>query len=78
MAAKDSGMFSFGSMTLLVGGLALFGLLFWGWMTGQPLPLLPALLVAAVNIVGAVRLVQENKAKQAAAAEAAAKKRQAK
>lgn len=78
MAGDVRGIFSFGSMTLLVGGLALFGLLAWGWMTGQPLPLLPALLVAAVNIVGAVRLLQETKVKKAAAAESAAKKCRAK
>jgi hypothetical protein len=74
--------FSFGSMTLLVGGLALFSLLLWGWMSGQPLPLWPALLVAAVNVYGAVRLVQETRtrraAMQAAATEAAQKKRKSK
>ncbi|WP_418317123.1 hypothetical protein [Piscinibacter sakaiensis] len=65
------GVLSFGSMTLVVGGLALVGLLYWGWKTGQELPLWPALLVAAVNVFGAVRLVIETKAKRAAAAEAA-------
>jgi hypothetical protein len=69
-----TGVLSFGSMTLLVGGLALAGLLLWGWMTGQELPLWPALLVAAVNVFGAVKLVTESRANQAmrqAAAEAA-------
>jgi membrane protein YqaA with SNARE-associated domain len=60
------GVLSFGSMTLLVGGLALVGLLLWGWKTGQELPLWPALLVAAVNVFGAFRLVMETRARQAA------------
>lgn len=72
MAEKYSGMLSFGSMTLAVGGLALFGLLAWGWMTGQQLPLWPALLVAGVNVVGALKLMQETKAKRAAQQAAAA------
>ena len=66
MADIIKGMLSFGSMTLLVGGLALAGLLFWGWKTGQELPLWPALLVAAVNVFGAIKLVMETKARQAA------------
>jgi hypothetical protein len=78
VADLDKGVLSFASMTLIVGGLALAGLLFWGWWTGQSLPLWPALLVAGVNLLGAVKLVQETKAKQAAGQAAAAEaKRQA-
>ncbi len=66
MVDINKGVLSFGSMTLIVGGLALAGLLFWGWKTEQELPLWPALLVAAVNVFGAVKLVMETKAKQAA------------
>jgi len=66
------GVLSFGSMTLIVGGLALAGLLVWGWMSGQALPVWPALLVAAVNVVGAVKLVMETRARQAARRDAAA------
>lgn len=66
MVDINKGMLSFGSMTLLVGGLALAGLLFWGWKTGQELPLWPALLVAAVNVFGALKLVMETRARQAA------------
>ena len=66
MADINKGVLSFGSMTLLVGALALAGLLFWGWTTGQELPLWPALLVAAVNVFGAFRLVMETRARQAA------------
>lgn len=84
MADDYKGMLSFGSMTLVVGGLALFGLLAWGWLSGQALPLWPALLVVAVNLVGAVKLLQETKAKAQAkrmaeqAAAAAQNKRKAK
>ena len=77
MADIIKGMLSFGSMTLLVGGLALAGLLFWGWTTGQELPLWPALLVAAVNVFGAVKLVLETRARQAARQAAAAEVAQA-
>lgn len=72
MVDIKKGALSFGSMTLLVGGLALAGLLFWGWKTGQELPLWPALLVAAVNVLGAVKLVLEKRARQAARQAAAA------
>lgn len=66
MVDINKGVLSFGSMTLLVGGLALAGLLLWGWKTGQELPLWPALLVAAVNVFGAFKLLMETKARQAA------------
>jgi len=66
MVDINKGVLSFGSMTLLIGGLALAGLLFWGWKTGQELPLWPALLVAAVNVFGALKLVIETRARQAA------------
>jgi len=66
MVDINKGVLSFGSMTLLVGGLALAGLLLWGWKTGQELPLWPALLVAAVNVFGAFKLVMETRAKKAA------------
>lgn len=68
----DKGIFSFGSMTLIVGALGLALLLFWGWKTGQDLPLWPALLVAGVNIFGALKLLHETRARQAAARERAA------
>lgn len=65
MIEKYKGMLSFGSMTLLVGGLALAILLFYGWLSGHELPLWPALLVALVNVVGAVKLAQETRNKRA-------------
>jgi hypothetical protein len=58
-----SGFFSFTSLSQLVGGLALVGLLLYGWTTGQQLPLWPSLLVVGVNVVLAVRLVLEIKAR---------------
>lgn len=52
-----AGVLSFGSMTLLVGGVSLAGLLFWGWA----LPLWPALLVAGVNVFGPIKLAVETR-----------------
>lgn len=57
--------FSFTSLSQLVGGLALVGLLLYGWVTGQQLPLWPSLLVVGVNLVLAVRLVLEIKGRRA-------------
>ena len=51
-------------MTLVIGGLALAGLLLYGWRTGQDLPLLPAVAVILVNIVGAGKLVYDTKRKK--------------
>ena len=59
-----SGFFSFTSLSQVVGALALVGLLLYGWVTGQELPLWPALLVVAVNVVLAVRLVLEARARR--------------
>jgi hypothetical protein len=61
---KHKAMFTFGSMTLLVGGLALASLLVYGWLSGHELPLWPAILVALVNIAGALKLVQETRARR--------------
>jgi hypothetical protein len=60
----NKGFFSFTALSVLIGGLAIIGLLLYGWFTGQSLPLLPALLVVAVNVVLAVKLVLEMKAKR--------------
>lgn len=59
-----SGVFSFVSLSQVVGALALVGLLLYGWITGQSLPLWPAVLVVAVNVVLAVRLVLEVKGRR--------------
>lgn len=60
-----SGLFSFTSLSQVVGALALVGLLLYGWTTGQQLPLWPALLVVAVNVALAVKLVLDIKARRA-------------
>jgi hypothetical protein len=71
MSVPYKELLSFGSMTLLVGALGLALLLLWGWQSGQELPLWPALLVAGVNVFGALKLLQETRARQAAAREQA-------
>lgn len=71
MSVPYKELLSFGSMSLLVGALGLGLLLLWGWQSGQELPLWPALLVAGVNVFGALRLLQETRARQAAARERA-------
>lgn len=66
VVAVKTGVFSFASLSQVVGALALVGLLLYGWITEQQLPLWPALLVVAVNVVLAVKLVLGIKAKRAA------------
>ncbi len=56
---RQKGFINFGSMTLLVGGLALAGLLAYGLTTGHELPLWPAVAVALVNLVGAGKLIHD-------------------
>lgn len=58
---RESGFISFGSMSLLVGSLALVGLLAYGWLGGHELPLWPAIAVVLVNVVGALRLLRETR-----------------
>lgn len=70
MNSRQNGFVNFGIMTLLVGGLALAGLLIYGAQSGHELPLWPALAVALVNLVAAGKIVfdikktrqQQNKA----------------
>lgn len=50
-----------GNLTLLIGGLALAALLFYGWSTGQELPLWPALAVVGVNLLAAAKIVFDAK-----------------
>jgi hypothetical protein len=61
MQYREKTYLSFGVMTLIVGGLALCGLLLYGWKSGQELPFWPAVAVSIVNILGALRLVKERK-----------------
>lgn len=55
--SRQDGFVNFGIMTLLVGGLALAGLLIYGAQSGHELPLWPALAVTLVNLVAAGKLV---------------------
>lgn len=43
-------------MATLIGGLALGGLLLYGSLTGQPLPIWPAVAVGLVNLVAAGKI----------------------
>lgn len=61
---KQRGFVSFGTMTLLVGGTALGGLLLYGAKSGHELPLWPAILVALVNLAAAGKLVLETREKK--------------
>lgn len=54
---RQDGFINFSTMTLLVGGLALGGLLFYGSTSGQELPLWPAIAVSLVNVVAAAKIV---------------------
>ncbi len=65
LISKQEGFISGSIMTLLIGGLALLGLLAYGLRSGQELPLWPALAVALVNVVAAAKIVVDiKKAKQ--------------
>lgn len=48
-------------LTLLVAGAALAGLLIYGWQSGQELPLWPALAVAAVNVIAAMKVAMDTR-----------------
>lgn len=72
MKRKELGFANFATMTLVVGGLALGGLLAWGWTSGQELPLGPAIAVALVNIYAAIKIVLDTRKKQQMAPPAAA------
>ena len=65
MNFRQFGFINFGNMTLLVGGLALAGLLFYGLTSGHELPFWPAVAVALVNLVGAGKLIYDRMQKPA-------------
>lgn len=56
MADKKKPRFPLDLIGLLLGALLLGALLIYGAVTKQPLPILPALAVIAVNIVAAWRM----------------------
>ena len=61
MNRREYGFISFGTMTLLIGGMALAGLLLYGWTSGQELPVWPAVAVVLVNLVASIKLVIDAK-----------------
>ena len=58
---RQDGFIRFGTMTLLVSGLAFFGLLNYGMTSGQELPLWPAIAVALVNVIAAAKIIMNVK-----------------
>lgn len=61
MNRQQQGFIDFGTMTLLIGGLALVGLLVYGAQSGHELPLWPAVVVMLVNIVAAAKIFLDAK-----------------
>ena len=58
---KQHGFINGGVITLLIGGLAIGGLLLYGLLSGQELPVWPAVLVGLVNLVAAVKVILDVK-----------------
>ncbi|WP_210542805.1 hypothetical protein [Rhodoferax sp. PAMC 29310] len=61
MHHKQSGFINGGVITLLIGGLAIGGLLLYGSVTGQELPVWPAVVVGIVNLVAAGKVFMDVK-----------------
>lgn len=62
---SQKGVINGGIIAMLIGGLAVGGLLVYGALTGQELPFWPSVVVILVNIVAAVRVfMAARKAKQ--------------
>ena len=65
MNFQQDGFINGGILAILIGSLALGGLLLYGYQSGHELPLWPAIAVALVNLAAAARLVFNiKKAKQ--------------
>lgn len=56
MKHKQRGVIKGDLIGILLGGVALGGLLIYGAVSGQPLPVWPAIAVVVVNVVAAVRV----------------------
>ena len=61
MHHKQFGFVNGAIMTLLIGGLAIGGLLLYGLVSGQELSVWPAVLVGLVNLVAAVKVILDVK-----------------
>lgn len=61
MHHKQGGFINGGVITLLIGGLAIGGLLLYGSVTGQELPVWPAVVVGIVNLVAAGKVFMDVK-----------------
>lgn len=59
MIRKQNGFINGAVITLLVGGLALGGLLYYGSKSGRELPVWPAIAVIMVNLVAAGKLAMD-------------------
>ena len=58
---KQNGFINGASLTLLIGGLVLGGLLIYSLKSGQELPLWPAIAVCLVNLIAAAKIVLDVK-----------------
>lgn len=58
---KQDGFIGGSGVALLVGGLALGGLLVYGALSGYELSLWPAIAVALVNLVAAAKIVLDTR-----------------
>lgn len=61
MHHQQHGFINGGVITLLIGGLAIGGLLVYGSVTGQELPVWPAVVVVLVNLVAAGKVIMDVK-----------------
>lgn len=53
---QQRGFINGGIIAMLIGGVAIGGLLMYGLITGQELPLWPAVVVVVVNLVAAAKV----------------------
>lgn len=61
MNYQQNGFINGGILALLIGSLALGGLLLYGYQSGHELPLWPAIAVVLVNLAAAAKIVLDIK-----------------
>ncbi|MFA7291557.1 MAG: hypothetical protein WC023_04825 [Rhodocyclaceae bacterium] len=61
MNCKQNGFINASTLTLLVAGAALFGLLIYGAQSGYELPVWPAVAVILVNLIAAGKIILDIK-----------------